>query len=215
MKLNYEAFPNFEENLDYVHQVGVHSVVFFQGKAEGGYHLQQNPGEMAGFLSYLKERFPQGMSRYLEIGSASGGFIRCISERVGFEYALMMDFGLIQVEMQESNIERFKSKVKRVIIDSHSEGAHTLLASEAPFDVIFIDGDHEKNGVALDIDLVLEHASGPDTLICFHDIYCLHVPGVGEAYREAIASGKIREVGMIQAELNNPLGIAITKRGQK
>lgn len=214
MKINYSVLPDFEANLDYVHQAGVHSVVFFQGKSEGGYHLQQNPGEMAGFLSYLQERFPRGIPRYLEIGSASGGFIRCISERVGFDSALMMDFGLIQVEMQEPNIEKFKSKVKRVIIDSHSEAARDLLTNEAPFEVIFIDGDHEKLGVALDIDLILEHAASPNTLICFHDIFCPHVPGVGEAYREAIASGKLVEVGVIQAELNNPLGIAITKRGR-
>lgn len=182
----------FEENLRYVHSVGCHSPEFFSGRTQGGYHLQQNPVEMAHLLTWLQERFPAGVEDYLEIGSASGGFIRCIHEVVGFDYGTMIDNGEYQVELQPGNIKEFQNKVFRYILDSHSPAAKEVLG-HGKFDFIFVDGDHSYDGVKQDIDLVIPHAD-KDTIIGFHDIECPHVPGVKQAYDEAIAAGKLVEI---------------------
>jgi cephalosporin hydroxylase len=198
------------ENLDFALRIGTHAPNFFGGNSLGeGYHVQQNPWEMAAFLTLTQKHAPK---RYLEIGSASGGFIRALYERVPFEFGMMIDNGAYQAEMQEKNIEAFKDRVKCVICDSHGPEAKAALEGEAPFDLILIDGDHSYEGVIQDVALVLPYAH-KNTLICFHDVNCKHVPGVRQAYDEVIASGKLREVGVIQTrdELPNYFGIAVTR----
>ena len=217
--------PGYETELEYVRSIGCHSLTFFGGEVrEGGYHVQQNPYEFAALLTWLKHiehlnPIPGSHDlydpySYLEVGSASGGFIRAIHERVPFGSAIMIDNGAYMEEHQLDNISAFKDKVSRHILDSHSPQAKAVLADKK-FDVIFVDGDHSYEGVKLDIDMVLPHAH-PATFIIFHDIQCSHVPGVQKAYEEALAEGKIREVARFVKENKEPdgltFGIGITQK---
>lgn len=198
----------FEENLSFVEGIGCYSPEFFTGKVEGGYHLQQNPNEMAKLLTYLQLHGP--FKSYLEIGSASGGFIRCIHEKVGFESGVMIDDGQCQPSKQLENIEAFKDKISRNILDSHSDETKKVLGATI-FDLIFVDGDHSYEGVAQDIDLVMPHAD-QDTIIVFHDIDCREVPGVKKAYEEALTSGKLVEVArFVEPLARMTFGIGVTK----
>lgn len=199
---------NFQELVRYIEQAGVHAHLFGTEKV-GGYHIQQNPTEFASFLGFLRER-PQ-IRRYLEIGSASGGFIRCIHELVGFDQAVMIDDGSYQGEMQDANIAGFREKVKRFTCDSHGPVAKLALQDETPFDLIFVDGDHSYEGVMKDVELVLPYAAA-DTLIAFHDVQCGLVPDVQRAYEELLASGKLVEITRyISVDSDHRFGIGVCR----
>lgn len=204
----------YKENLEYVLSVGTHSQSFFSNPSEyGGYHLQQNPIEFAKFLTYVQERGAK-IKNYLEIGSASGGFIRCIHERIGFDFGVMIDDGNYQALMQEENIKDFKNKISRHIMDSHCPMAKEILRNrQTKYDLIWIDGDHSYEGVMQDIELVLPYADF-NTLICFHDIDCPHVPGVKKAYQEILATNKLVEVAKFIEYPNDALsfGVGLTKK---
>lgn len=202
---------DFHTHLKYVHSIGCHSNSFFGGETlEGGYHLQQNPYEMAALLTVLARRFKPNGYTYLEIGSASGGFIRAIYERIPFKTGVMIDNGEYLREHQEENISAFKGLVTRHILDSHGDQAKVALYGKK-FDVIFIDGDHSYNGVKADIDLVIPHAK-KETLIIFHDIACAHVPGVQQAYEETLKQGRLIEIARFlkPREPGHQFGIGIT-----
>ncbi len=202
----------FKEHLAYVHSVGSLDPAFFSASASGGYFLQQVPEEFAAFLTFVESQ-PKKVRRYLEIGSASGGFIRCIYERLGFEQAVMIDDGNWQGGMQLANIDAFKDKVRRVVTDSHAPLARLALYEEKPFDLIMIDGDHSFAGVLEDIDLALPYANA-DTLIGFHDVHASEeAPEVGPAMWEAIAAGKLRLVAnFLKRDAHTPLGIAVCRK---
>lgn len=204
----------YDENLKYVEGVGALEVEFFNAKRFGGYFLQQIPEEFAALLTYLEERLAKPRWRYLEIGSASGGFIRCIYERLGFDEAVMIDDGRWQAEYQEGNIAEFSHRVKRFILDSHSQEAKSALMGERPFDVILIDGDHSHAGVLQDLDLVLPYAND-QTYIVFHDIHATkEAPGVVSAFKELMDSGRLVQLADFHARVNNPLGIAVCRKAR-
>jgi hypothetical protein len=209
-KVKREA--RYEEHLKYVYGVGAPDPVFFSASVSGGYNLQQVPEEFAAFLTFIDSQ-PKRVSRYLEIGSASGGFIRCIFERIGFDHAVMIDDGNWQGEQQLANIEAFKDKVRRVVTDSHAPLAKLVLHDERPFDLIMIDGDHSFAGVIQDIDLVLPYANA-ETLISFHDVHASEeAPEVGPAMWEAIAAGKLKLVAnFFKRDAHTPLGIAVCRK---
>lgn len=201
----------FHSHLKYVHSIGCHSNSFFGGETlEGGYHLQQNPYEMAALLTFLTRRLkPEGYT-YLEVGSASGGFIRAIYERIPFKSGVMIDNGDYMFEHQAPNIAAFRGLVTRHTLDSHGEQAKEAIYGKK-FDVIFVDGDHSYEGVKADIDLVMPHAHR-DTLIIFHDIECEHVPGVRKAYEETLKQGRLVEIAKFlkPREVDHQFGIGIT-----
>lgn len=201
----------YEENLTYIRRAGIHDLEFFcaLGAHRGGYGLQQRPEEFAHFLTYM-QGFPQPKN-YLELGGASGGFIRAMYERLGFEHAVSIDIGTtFESALFSLNTQNFADRVERHILDSHSAAVRTILAGRK-FDLIFVDGDHEYEGVQQDIDLAISCAT-PETRICFHDIACQHVPGVGLAYAEAVYHEKLREeIRWIEPSAGLTFGIVIAR----
>lgn len=201
--------PRFEGHLKYIEEQGSYSLEFFGGKFAGGARLQQNPEEFAAFLTFLGDH---SVGLYLEVGSASGAFIKTMMTRLPIVNAVMIDDGSTDKEEQDAVVESL-DYVTRFTGDSHSAEAWDFLDEQGiKYDLIFIDGDHSYEGVLQDIDLVLPYAD-QDTLIAFHDIRCQHVPGVGKAYDEAIAQGKITPIAeFVSATHANPLGIAVCKK---
>ena len=200
----------YAENLAYVRSLGCLSPEFFAAEpalTSGGYQLQQNPQELAHLLTYLQSQ--PYFNSYLEIGSASGGFIRGIWERVGFTHGTMIDDGMCLYEYQERNLREFSYCIDRHITNSHSPYAREKLGGRL-FDLIFIDGDHSKNGVLLDVLLAYDHAHA-QTLFVFHDVVCPEVPEVAEAYGEVIATRALKEVCSFVAEDGPKFGLAVAR----
>lgn len=217
------GLPGFTQELAYVEEAGALEVEFFNAKKFGGYFLQQVPEEFAAFLTFMRCFEKGSLKRYLEIGSASGGFIRCIHERLGFEEAMMIDDGGWQPEGQELNIAAFAEKVKRCVpCDSHGDDAHAFteaFGEHGIIDLIFVDGDHSYEGVKQDIALVLPLANS-HTLIAFHDTHAVgdykgSAPDVRRAFLEAVSAGKLEIIADFAAPIARPLGITVCRKGPK
>lgn len=183
-----------EALIDRIRSAGTDSLADFGNgyTHEGGLGLQQNPEELADFLLLLKDRPHR---TYFEIGSASGGMANLVEDEIGVEAVYSVDDGK-HPRHGEHRIAR------QLVDDSHSDAAKAWVKQCPPFDVCFIDGDHEYAGVKQDIELAMTCSK----LIAVHDtVVC---PDVARAWAEITATGKIREIARFAGK-EKPLGIAV------
>lgn len=61
-----------------------------------------------------------------------------------------------------------RARFHQLIGDSHQLNAETLLRDHGPFDMMFIDGDHSRDGVFQDTELA-KKILDKDGVICWHD----------------------------------------------
>ena len=177
----------------------------------GGYLLQQNPSEFTDLVLYLKERGPFPL--YMEIGSASGGNLRFISEQVGFEKAFVIDDCEHPHSVhQEENYQNFNHTLARFKGDSHSFACIQFLRTHAPnekFNCVFIDGDHSYSGVKQDVSLLLPYID-QNTLLIFHDI--VSIPELGQTLKDMVDAGLLK-IEKRFIDQDHPIGIAVCKLG--
>jgi cephalosporin hydroxylase len=172
---------SFLELVEHIKACGFECDFFGPGQI-GGYRCEQDPEELADLIKLLREY--EVTHNYIEIGSASGGTMRHMQEQIGFDKILSIDHGQWQAEHFPKNIEAFKDKVERHVLDSHSEEAlsvfKTFTEKYPGPTILFIDGDHSFDGVIKDISFYATQIQPGDTLI-FHDVFCDKVPGVAQA----------------------------------
>lgn len=157
---------------------GSNHLPLFGGTFEGGYQIQQHPGELARLICCLSAHAPFKSS--LEIGIASGGTARFIREHVPIVQTAVIDDGLHPTfPLWAENREHVRgnnrtSRLREFIGDSHSPAAANFVRSVVkdlgePFDLVAIDGDHSFDGVLADWKLIAPHLA-PGALVWFHDI---------------------------------------------
>jgi predicted O-methyltransferase YrrM len=191
-----------------IRRAGTNSLSHFRNgyTKEGGLKLQQNPHELAGLILFLKMRIP--INRYLEIGSASGGTGRFLSERVGFdEFTSLDDAQHPDASDQKKNFAGIRN-FRQFVGDSHSAQARQFVQDtfeERNIDVAFVDGDHSATGVAQDLDLVLPYCAKGSWIILHDTVAC---EGVEQAWLGALESERLRPVAEFMGS-SVPLGIAI------
>lgn len=201
-------FGDFDSIVTVIRAAGTNSLSHFKNSytREGGYRLQQNPDEFAGLVAHLRTRRP--IRRYVEIGSASGGAGRFLSEQVGFgDFTSLDDKQHPDASMQLANFAGVPN-FQQFVGDSHSAAAQRYLAQHflaRDIDVAFVDGDHSAEGVAQDVELVLPFCR-PGAWLIFHDTIACE--GVEKAWLGALAAGRLEPVAEFIGR-EAPLGIAI------
>ena len=164
------AFPDFDQTVQDIRNAGTNSLPHFRNgyKFEGGLRLQQNPAEFAALCAYLRAHGPY--ATYLEIGAASGGTCRFLSEAVGFRQVYIIDDGKHPDACYQADNLRHVPNLQHFVGDSHSSAAADFLRRHVidPLDVILVDGDHSYGGAWLDAKLALRF-SRPGTVLVFHD----------------------------------------------
>lgn len=138
-----------------------------------GEQAVQEKGEFESLLSFLRER---SISSYLEIGVARGDtFHEVVSQMPCGSSAIAVDYpekswGLLNSKdtLNDSvrNLQSVGYDARIVWGNSQSEDVIQSVSKYAPFDLIFIDGDHTYEGVKADFDNYYPMGK----FIAFHDI---------------------------------------------
>jgi hypothetical protein len=197
---------------------GVEQPFFDKEAVWGNYCLEQNSYEMTALILFLIEKFPFGMTNYLEIGSASGGFMRTIFEEVKFKTGGSIDNGKWREDVWPKNLEAMQNhgaQILRFTGDSHSENCfHWMKGFVSQYypNFVFIDGDHSYEGVCKDIEMVLRICP-KGTLVGFHDLLCERVPGVAKAFAEKVEGTNDFKIlaKFINEDAENKMGVAVCR----
>lgn len=154
----------FDEALDKVLAAGSDDLGVFGGRYVGGYYLQQNPTEMAMLLVWLTSRTLRH-TRFLDVGSASGGMARMIDDTIGCRSIHVVD---------DNKHPRAPSRpailptAVEFIGNSHSPEAASFVRESGQFDIAIIDAGHEYEDVRADTLMVVDSVAEGGYII-FHD----------------------------------------------
>lgn len=162
------------------------------------FKLQQDPDEFTHLLLLFHHYGPR---RILEIGSAEGGTIwswshNCVPEAHITAVSLFDESGFTDPRPFVPQWEQEGKCTITTISGSSLEEATILeIKKHAPFDWIFIDGDHVEASVRIDYRTALETAM-TNGLIVFHDIAFENTPylEVLPVWKEVMATGNTIQI---------------------
>ena len=167
----------------------------------------QNPDELDWMLDYVK-----GATSLLEVGSSFGGTLAKMASvmkkgaKIVSVDAAMDETPLFlnpAASLKETcrQIAALGASVELLIGDSHSSQVVDRVSHYAPFDFVFIDGDHTYDGVKAD----WENYGPMGTIVGFHDIGC--VPEVNRFWEELKAKGNYRIEEQMAKEKGFGIGV--------
>lgn len=135
------------------------------------FECQQNPQEIEALCNLVR-----GKSSMLEIGSNFGGSLRRMGE------ALAPNSRIVSVDLPEprhrwvdpltslkfncQELANMGHRVELIVGSSHETLCQSLVRKHAPYDFIFIDGDHSYEGVKKD----WEDYNDMAPIVGFHDV---------------------------------------------
>lgn len=141
-----------------------------------GLQIWQYPTQFSKYLAFLSQF---QIRSHLEIGVSYGGtFVFSV------EYLNRLNPGLdsycIDVVPPSLLVQQFARQRAFTYITAKSCDLYQHLKPETTFDLVFVDGDHSRDGVMNDFYLVREKTK----IITFHDIVNFRAPGSIEAWQE-------------------------------
>lgn len=141
-----------------------------------GLKIWQYPHQFSKYLAFISAF---EISSYLEIGVAYGGtFVLTL------EYLSRLKPGLraccVDVRAPSILFEVYSESRNFTYVTAKSEDLFDHINPDSLFDLVFIDGDHSRQGVINDFLMVKDRAS----LIAFHDIVNFKTPGTVDAWAE-------------------------------
>ena len=186
MKTSSYIFENFSLTKKYRKEL----VEFLKHNANvehGGYrffdgtynHILQIPEELADFIIYLKklEKIRGPFRSMLEIGYGNGSTNTILNKFFKFEKIVVIDNFLASTS-NSAIVANLRNKNLIVLCgDSTSEWCIRNAKKLGPFDLVFIDGNHQDPFVQKDFDH-FGSLSTKDGLIAFHDIASKEWPDV-------------------------------------
>jgi hypothetical protein len=187
-------------------EAGVNNGQHF-GAHEGGLELQQIPEEYCQYLNFLKSN---NFESYMNIGIGNAGSFmvetyiqpnlkRSVAvDNTSYGRFTNMDHIKQRINWLKENTEisiEFFNMNSKVYFDNQDE----------KFDIIFIDGDHEYEGVKLDYDNCVNRLNDGGYLV-FHDVKSLLCPGVVRLWNE------IKNENCIEFVFGPKCGIGLWKK---
>lgn len=161
---------------------------------------EQFPEEILWLLDRVRQ---QKCRSVLEIGSRKGNTLRMLAYACGPGARVRaIDIADGGFAATAHELHQIGFDADYIIIDSHNRAARDWAQSYSPYDLVFIDGDHEE-GVADDW---IDYGRMATKMVAFHDIY--HPAHKVRGLWQLLKGGKTEEINAPQAG-HNPRGIGI------
>ena len=176
-------------------------------------HLQQIPDELSEFIFELiqyQRTKKAKIKKFLEIGFHIGFTNTILNKIFNFEEIVAIDTfdAIINGNSLRANL-RFKN-LTLICGNSTSDRVINLVKTLGPFDLIFIDGNHDYDIVKQDFENYKEMVSS-DGIIAFHDIFSVNYLGVAKLWKEIIDSNKYESKTFFVNKFPMKAGIGILR----
>lgn len=193
----------------YIMEMGSDDLPTFGGTFEGGIHCQQIPDEITPCIKAIMDsKFK--VESYLEIGVAAGGTTFLMNHFFKPGTIILIDDNKHHKAGHRSGILT-GINYKELIGRSDDAAVINAAFELAPFDVIFIDGDHNYPGVKLDVVTYLPMLRRGGFLI-LHDSQ-LTEWGVFRVTAELKADASVTLVDeFVSKKHHRPLGVALFRK---
>jgi spermidine synthase len=122
--------------------------------------ISQKMEEFSAFISFLKEK---NVRNVLEIGTYKGGS--------AFLFHKLLNANVTTIDIKQILLVRIALMLKGIrVIQGNSHDEKVLEKVKRSYDLLFIDGDHDYNGVKKDFEMY-SHLVREGGIIAFHDIF--------------------------------------------
>jgi len=155
-------------------------------------HIHQNPDELTDFIFHMidhEQSSPQPLNNLLMVGFLDGATDTIFNKVFCFQEVVAVD---TFQEHGNGDFLRANLKFKNLTLicgDSTSERVTSKVKILGPYDLIFIDANHEYDFVKIDFQNALKNIADHG-VIALHDVFCPSAPGVMKFWKELCDAGE-------------------------
>jgi hypothetical protein len=149
-------------------------------------HLMHNPEELSDFIYFLKsyeKKKRKKIRNFLEIGFNSGKVNTVLNKFFNFEQIVAVDNFTADISSTDLMANLRRKNLTLICGNSDKKETLRIIKKFQPFDLIFVDANHEYVGIKKDLSnyctMLSDHG-----ILAVHDIHSLEYPGVNKAWNE-------------------------------
>ena len=149
-------------------------------------HLMHNPEELSDFIYFLKsyeKKKRKKIRNFLEIGFNSGKVNTVLNKFFNFEQIVAVDNFTADISSTDLMANLRRKNLTLICGNSDKKETLRIIKKFQPFDLIFVDANHEYVGTKKDLSnyctMLSDHG-----ILAAHDIHSLEYPGVNKAWNE-------------------------------
>ena len=149
-------------------------------------HLMHNPEELSDFIYFLKsyeKKKRKKIRNFLEIGFNSGKVNTVLNKFFNFEQIVAVDNFTADISSTDLMANLRRKNLTLICGNSDKKETLRIIKKFQPFDLIFVDANHEYVGTKKDLSnyctMLSDHG-----ILAVHDIHSLEYPGVSKAWNE-------------------------------
>jgi len=149
-------------------------------------HLMHNPEELSDFIYFLKsyeKKKRKKIRNFLEIGFNSGKVNTVLNKFFNFEQIVAVDNFTADISSTDLMANLRRKNLTLICGNSDKKETLRIIKKFQPFDLIFVDANHEYVGTKKDLSNYCTMLSDHGILVV-HDIHSLEYPGVNKAWNE-------------------------------
>ena len=149
-------------------------------------HLMHNPEELSDFIYFLKsyeKKKRKKIRNFLEIGFNSGKVNTVLNKFFNFEQIVAVDNFTADISSTDLMANLRRKNLTLICGNSDKKETLRIIKKFQPFDLIFVDANHEYVGIKKDLSnyctMLSDHG-----ILAVHDIHSLEYSGVNKAWNE-------------------------------
>ena len=149
-------------------------------------HLMHNPEELSDFIYFLKsyeKKIRKKIRNFLEIGFNSGKVNTVLNKFFNFEQIVAVDNFTADISSTDLMANLRRKNLTLICGNSDKKETLRIIKKFQPFDLIFVDANHEYVGTKKDLSnyctMLSDHG-----ILAVHDIHSLEYSGVNKAWNE-------------------------------